>query len=221
MDAHEPDQDQPELPDQAQPVDDVAPQAPAELPATEPAQEPPEPPEPIEPPLTKYQAETELRIEFCKRLLITAIKKGGMNKRDMKMAVMREFQVAPRTYEKYIAEARKRYRAEQDDTTDNLLSDSLGFYEGIVSNPRERTSDRLRARERLDRLHGLEKPIKHEHGGKVGVQHTNMVDAAAQIRLHLFEHPEQGLPVPALTPAPPPAIPATNGEASTNGHAAG
>jgi hypothetical protein len=65
-----------------------------------------------------------------------------------------------RTIEKYLSRARARMVDESGKTEKDLRTDSLNFYLSIA---RDQTADhrsRLIARERVDRLYGLDKPIK-------------------------------------------------------------
>lgn len=57
--------------------------------------------------------------------------------------------------------------------------DSVLFYREIVRNPEEKAQDRIKACERLDRMHGYDAPTKVEHSGGVGVQVVAMADMSA------------------------------------------
>lgn len=65
-----------------------------------------------------------------------------------------------RTVERYLSRARERMVAESGKTKDELRQDSLSFYLAIARDPVADHRSRLIARERIDRLYGLDMPIK-------------------------------------------------------------
>lgn len=65
-----------------------------------------------------------------------------------------------RTIERYLSRARERMVAESGKSKDELRQDSLNYYLAITRDPSADHRSKLIARERIDRLYGLEMPLK-------------------------------------------------------------
>ncbi len=53
-------------------------------------------------------------------------------------------------------------------TRESMQAQSLGFYESVLRNPGADVADKLKARQRIDQLFGLEEPKRVEVGGPKG-----------------------------------------------------
>lgn len=89
-----------------------------------------------------------------------------------------------RTVERYLSRARERMVAESGKSKDELRQDSLNYYLAVT---RDQTADhrsRLQARERIDRLYGLDMPIKvapTDPTGEQSYQHLSEAELTARI----------------------------------------
>lgn len=76
--------------------------------------------------------------------------------------------ICPRTLESIITAARKRLVELTGRTREDRINDSMLFYESMVRNSGAPVRDRIRAQESIDRLLGLNAPLRHEVTGKDG-----------------------------------------------------
>lgn len=85
-------------------------------------------------------------------------------KSTIKRLFMKKFKCNYRTVEKYLARARARMKAEYaakvNEGTDLLKMESVNFYRSVIRDPAAMTQDKIRAQERLDKLFGLDMPVK-------------------------------------------------------------
>lgn len=83
----------------------------------------------------------------------------GWSKSAIKGAVNKKFgEVAPRTVEDYLADAKVMLLADADVTEEELKAESLACYRGLKRSKSEFVV--AKAQERIDKLYGLEKPAK-------------------------------------------------------------
>lgn len=73
-----------------------------------------------------------------------------------------------RTIENYIARARERVLLVLSRTREEERAQSVAFYEAMARDETATVGELIRARERIDKLLGLEAASKHEHVGKDG-----------------------------------------------------
>lgn len=78
---------------------------------------------------------------------------------------------SPRTVEAYISRARAKMREESGRDDDEHRSDAFHFYNSILTDKDASHRDKIRARERIDKLLGLDKPVI-VHGKNVNVDIT-------------------------------------------------
>jgi hypothetical protein len=87
-----------------------------------------------------------------------------------------------RTLERYLAAARKRLLAADGKTVEERRAESRAFYEAILRNESAAPRDRLYARERIDRLYGLDAPRKIAPTDPTGVNPYAGLDKDELIR---------------------------------------
>jgi hypothetical protein len=120
------------------------------------------------------QQEKQLRLDLVLHMLT-----HGHTKGEIKEACRDQFASSYRTTERDIATARDLLMAELDETREAMLARSLSLYRSILNDPRASLLDKVRAQKRIDKIMGLEAPLKHEVTGKDGrpIQ-TQMIDPA-------------------------------------------
>jgi len=90
-----------------------------------------------------------------------------MLKGQLKDLIKREFRVEWRMAEIYITRARERLLQRLDQVKREHRADSLAFYEGVISGEEAGPGEKIRARERIDKLLGLEAPMQIAHSGEI------------------------------------------------------
>ena len=82
----------------------------------------------------------------------------GMGKysSDIKRAVAEEFQLSPRSVGRYLKRARQEMISRMKVTPDTHRAESFYFYRSLINNPDVHPREKLRARERIDKLFGLD-----------------------------------------------------------------
>lgn len=93
--------------------------------------------------------------------LVQAVKQllsQGKHPSDIKRAINREYELSPRSVERYITRARREMIDHLEAPTNQLRSESFVFYLTIINDSRSSQRERLRARERIDKLLGLDTP---------------------------------------------------------------
>lgn len=93
-------------------------------------------------------------------------------------------QMDARTVERYLSRARARFVEESGKTKDELRTDSLNFYLAIARDLGADHRSRLQARERVDRLYGLDMPVKVAPTDPTGERpYANLSDAELNARI--------------------------------------
>ena len=109
------------------------------------------------------KAETERRIEAAMTLLGRGLRDG-----EIKRVLAAQFHIPPRTAERYITRGRRALLERLGRTKEEMRAGSLAFYEGVLSDTKATTRDKLLARKRIDDLLGLDEPKRLEHSGPRG-----------------------------------------------------
>lgn len=118
--------------------------------------------------------EKDDRIEFTLRQIAT-----GKYKSDIKRALRERYgNLCARTCERYITAAFEITMLEMKRPAEELAAEAVAFYDGIIANQELSIFVRMRARERKDKLLGLEKPIKHDVSGNLKVNADVAVNGA-------------------------------------------
>lgn len=95
--------------------------------------------------------------------LIRLIKKMlGMGKyaSEIKKAVNQEYGLSTRSVERYITRARREMVKHTKVSLEDHVAEAYYFYRGILTDPESTQRERLRARERIDKLLGLDQPTR-------------------------------------------------------------
>lgn len=97
-------------------------------------------------------AEMAARVEYARQLLA-----GGAYKSTIAAALRAKFgPLCARTVEVYLSRAREKIHAAAHDGRVELRCESLAFYRSIIADPKADHRDKLKARERIDKLLALE-----------------------------------------------------------------
>lgn len=88
---------------------------------------------------------------------------------EIKATFGKKFNCNPRSAERFITLAYELMRLDTDKTPEDHKSDAYQFYSKIVGDASEKTVDRIRAQERLDKILGLEAEIKISTNGNTSV----------------------------------------------------
>ena len=98
--------------------------------------------------------------ELEKRVLLveTWMRKGILLRSRLKRKIKHRWDIEWRQADEYIRRARERLLIHLNQSREEHRADSLAFYEGIMLNDDAAIAEKLRARERVDKLLGLEQP---------------------------------------------------------------
>jgi len=99
--------------------------------------------------------ELESRVEVTETLLAR-----GMRKSDIKRYLRTEYGVTARTCENYLSRAKDRIMLKLREDRESHRSMSLALYRSVLSDANASLADRLRAQRDIDRLLGLNAPLK-------------------------------------------------------------
>jgi hypothetical protein len=88
-------------------------------------------------------------------------RKPGLD-RDWVLACMKKWGVGPAEARGYVKEARELLMQDLLRSKEEHRCDALAFYRSVILDPNASTVDKIRARERIDKLLGLEQPVKAE-----------------------------------------------------------
>jgi hypothetical protein len=94
-------------------------------------------------------------------LLLRLVKKMlamGRHASEIKQAIAQEFYLSRRSVERYMKRARQEMIEHMDMPVKQHRSEALYFYHNMMNNPKSGPRERLRARERIDKLMGLDLP---------------------------------------------------------------
>lgn len=100
-------------------------------------------------------AQHDERVTLCRNLLGLGYSDG-----QIKSVVTTAYGVSWRTVFRYLARAREQIREELGQDLESLRADAIEFYRGILLSDDARASEKIKARERMDKLLGLEAPMK-------------------------------------------------------------
>lgn len=95
----------------------------------------------------------------------------GVYKEQVKTIIADTWGLQRRSVERYISHARKLMREAAGKDDDEHRSDAYSFYTSVLSDPDASHRDKIKARERIDKLYGLDKPTV-VHGKNVNVELT-------------------------------------------------
>ncbi len=121
--------------------------------------------------------EYDTRIDAVAKLLVQGAKKG-----EIKKQAKDQWGVSARTVENYLARARERLIAEMDEPKEVLVLQALHIYEAVINDGESYGMEKIKARERIDKLLGLESPFRHELSGPGGkpIQTSTLSPEAAR-----------------------------------------
>ena len=99
--------------------------------------------------------EYERRVQMVRKMLAARMTNG-----EIKRIASTQFGTSPRTVEEYIRRARALMLAEIGKSVEEHRSDAYALYCSIIANPNTPDRERIKAQERIDKLLGLESPVK-------------------------------------------------------------
>ncbi|QDT42222.1 hypothetical protein Pan241w_23030 [Gimesia alba] len=82
---------------------------------------------------------------------------------DIKTAIAEKFTISRRSVERYITRARREMQQEVENYLERHRAESFFFYRSIADSPHSADRDRLRARERIDKLLSLDTQAPSEN----------------------------------------------------------
>jgi len=101
----------------------------------------------------------------------------GQSKGQIKQLAKAQWDISARTAERYLATCRNLLVKETDESREVLIANSISYYRNFLTSTKVSDLVKLRARERMDKLLGLEAPLKHEVSGRDGGPvKTQMID---------------------------------------------
>lgn len=83
----------------------------------------------------------------------------GTRTGEVKRIIEEEFGIKRRSVEPYLRRAREAMRAETGKSVEDLRAESYAFYQSILASPDVTAREKIKARERIDKLLGLDKPV--------------------------------------------------------------
>lgn len=92
-------------------------------------------------------------------LLVAELLSRGKTTGEIKRMIHVEYGLKPRSVEPYLRRAREAMRAETGKSVEDLRTESYYYYRSVLQDPEASHRDKLRARERIDKLLGLDKPV--------------------------------------------------------------
>lgn len=113
----------------------------------------------ISPTKTKISKEQQTQlVQLIKHLLSL-----GKHPTEIKRAVVREYDLASRSVERYITRARREMTKCFEVPIEQLRAEAIFFYISIINDTKSQQRERLRARERIDKLLGLDKYVHSQY----------------------------------------------------------
>jgi hypothetical protein len=153
------------------------------------------------------EQELEERIVVTSRALCR-----GLTKHEIKRAITSQYRVGWRTVETYLSRARALLIEESGRTRQQLVAEAFGFYNSVLSSNAS-TADKIRARERIDRLFGLDAPMRQEIAGAFVMPAAPKANAKTvqfdydgfnQLTREMFGMGNETIPAEKAIAAPPP-----------------
>lgn len=132
-----------------------------------PADTSPAPPAPEEPGRCT-EAEAEERVDYVKRLMRQALRRGIFHPSDFKAALKERYDLAHRQAMTYIRRALDDLVLEAEYVPEHELHVAVEYWTGIYTDSNQKPGRRDHARKQLDKIRGLQR-IRVEHGGTIGV----------------------------------------------------
>lgn len=93
--------------------------------------------------------------------IITIFIAEGRHNGEIKKLIAAKFQIKPRSAERYMARARARLRQEIGKSKEDLRVDSFAYYQSVLRDPEATIFNKLKARQRIDKLLGVDVPQSH------------------------------------------------------------
>ena len=114
-----------------------------------------------------YRKSTEAEVEERVTEVEKMLRAGPILKSQLVKFIKNKFEVQRRMAEYYIARARERMLLRLNRVKDEHRAESLSYYEGVILNPAATVREKVVARERIDKLLGLEvaQRLELEHSG--------------------------------------------------------
>lgn len=130
------------------------------------------------------KAEHRKRLELVRNLLGRGLYDG-----EIKAIVGKRYGIKFRTVQRYLARAREDIRRETGRDFETLRGEAYETYRSIVSDQDAKPIERIKARERIDRLMGLEAPTKVAPTTVAGEDLPPVQSQAAAIAQGLLDDP--------------------------------
>ncbi|QDT98136.1 hypothetical protein [Gimesia aquarii] len=105
---------------------------------------------------TKLTREQQIQLVHLVKHLLSL----GKHPLEIKRAVTLEFSLSTRSIDRYITRARREMVERLEVPIEQLRAESFFFYVSVINDAKSTQRERLRARERIDKLLGLDKPIQ-------------------------------------------------------------
>ncbi|QDU11626.1 hypothetical protein [Gimesia aquarii] len=114
--------------------------------------------------MTTLTSQTRTRISKEQQIQLVQLVKHllslGKHPLEIKRAVTLEFNLSTRSINRYIARARHEMVERLEVPIEQLRAESFFFYVSVINDAKSTQRERLRARERIDKLLGLDKPAQ-------------------------------------------------------------
>lgn len=123
---------------------------------------------------------------MCRKLLGKGAYDG-----EVKTVVAARYGISRRTVERYLRRAREEMRAEIGRDKPDLQAESLEVYRSILMDEDAKPIEKIKARERMDKLLGLEAPVKVASTDKEGNDLLTREQRQAHLEAILREQVEQ------------------------------
>lgn len=101
------------------------------------------------------EAELEARVAVTVELL-----SQGVRKSQIKRILVNRYQVSARTCENYLSRAREELLTDLREERDEHRGTALATYRALLRNPNAKVKDKILAQQRIDKLLGLEAPVR-------------------------------------------------------------
>ena len=118
---------------------------------------------PRKPSRKSTNAEIEERITAAEILICRCARRGEIHAH-----FAAKYDVCWRSTDRYVARARERLRQRSTRPRQDHFDESMTFYESVIRDKNARPQDKLRARQRMDELLGLDAPKRQEVAGPGG-----------------------------------------------------